>query len=898
MSKQMLFQVFVKYIFYKIMSIKPLARKLLAFSLLFLFVFSSISSARPAKNPFWQLQDDEVVKLPPVNWVRSRMIDVKHVAIDLKFDWDKEQAYGSTIVTLAPFSDTDQIALDAAMMQISAVSLVGGSALKFNYKGGDTNDNLEIMLDRVYKSGESVSVKVDYRTSYKNSADGDTAIGSFGRGLRFIKPTKEEPNKPMQIWSQGETEFNRYWFPSYDSPNDFRTSELTATVDKKYTVISNGALAETKDNADNTRTFHWKMDTPYTNYLTSIVVGEYAEVKQEWNGIPIINYGYKDQSKEVAATVKNLPDTVKFFSEITGVKYPYPKYSQAFVEDFGGGMENISATTQIQEMIHDERTLLDEDSDSLQAHELAHQWFGDFVTCRDWGQIWLNESFATYFDALYNEHSKGHDDFLYENVRANQDQYFQTWNDGNRRPIVTKNYANKDAMFDNYAYPRGAAVLHLLRKHLGDAGFYKSLNNYLTTNANQPVSTEDLRIAIEESTGQSMDWFFDQWLYKMGHPIFEVTKNYDAATKKLTLNVKQNQKIDPKNEFPQVEYFQGKIDIDVDGKTTQVWLDPKAENVFTIDSATAPKLVGFDNEGTWIKEVTFEKSTDELLYQMANDNDVLGRRSAMDELSKRADTEGERAKILAAFLESAKNDKFWRIRRAAISEISNLIVPQALPNVEVPAVKMDESLSTFLVSAAKTSKESLIRADSIELLSTTKDAKYAELYSAALNDQSYAVVDKAAIALGETKNPKSFDALMKLVNTQSWRGRIQTAGLQGLASLGDKRAFDVALKFASDKTQPVGARTAALGVIGETGRGNPKAFPVVFDAFKASLETSDFNGIFVTTRAIINLGDPRGQEAFDMLKAKFKDNQQIMGFVMFLEMQFKQSLEKKSKLEG
>ena len=884
--------------FKKIMTFRFIARQAFALSMLFVLVFSSIISARPSKNPFWTLQDDEVVKLPPTNWIRSRAIDVKHVAIDLKFDWEKEQAFGSTVVTLAPFRDTDKIALDAAMMQINSVSLANGAALKFNYKGGDTNDNLEITLDRIYRSGENVSVKIDYRTSYVNSVDGDTAIGSFGKGLRYIKPTSSEPNRPMQIWSQGETEFNRFWFPSYDSPNDFRTSELKATVEKKYTVVSNGKLISDTENTDGTRTFHWKMDTPYTNYLTSIVIGEFADVRQEWQGIPIHNFGYKNQTKETVATVKNLPDMLDFFSKVTGVKYPYPKYAQSFVEDFGGGMENISATTMIIEMIHDERELLDGDDDSLQAHELAHQWFGDYVTCRHWSEIWLNESFATYFDALYNEHSRGHDDFLYENVRANQNQYYQTWNDGNRRPIITKNYANKDAMFDTYAYPRGAAVLHILRRHLGDEGFYKSLNNYLTTNANQPVSTEDLRIAIEESTGQSMDWFFDQWLYKMGHPVFEVTKNYSGG--KLTLNVKQTQKVDAKNEFQQVELFEGKIDVEIDGRIEQVWLKPQAENKFTFDAPSEPKLVDFDNEGTWIKEITFEKTTEELLYQRANDKDVLGRRWAMRELAKRADAEGEgeRTKILAALLDSAKNDKFWRVRRAAISEISDLIVPQAMPLVEVPPVKMDEALSTFLASSARNSKESLIRAESIELLSKTKDAKYANIYLTAINDQSYGVIDQAAAALGETKNPKAFEALVKLVNTPSWRGRIQIAGLNGLSTLGDKRGFDIALKFASDKTQPVEARIAAVSVLGETGKGNPKAFPIIFEAFKSALETNDFNGIFTTIRALIGLGDPRGQQAFNLLKIKFKNDQQIMNFVLFLEMQFKQSQEKKFINEG
>jgi aminopeptidase N len=569
------------------MNYKPLRSKIFIPIFAFLVSLATIAGAQPP-------DPDEYRKLPPVNYIRSRVVDIKHVAIDLRFDWDKEQAFGSTIVTLAPFKDTNQIYLDAASMTISAVTLANGTPLKYTYDGKKDGDNLEITLDRAVKRGEDVSIKIEYRTNYVNTADAETAIGSFGRGLRFIKPTEDNPGKPRQIWSQGETEFNRYWFPSYDSPNDFRTSELRATVDKKYTVVSNGKLVEVKENTDGTRTFYWKMDTPHANYLTSIVVGEYAEVKQEWNGIPIINYGYPNETKEVAATVKNLPDMVKFFSEITGVKYAYPKYAQTFVEDFGGGMENISATTMIEEMIHDERELLDGDQDGLQAHELAHQWFGDFVTTRDWGQIWLNESFATYFDALYQEHSKGREDFLYASVRSNQEAYFGAWNEGLRRPIVTNRYPNKDAMFDTYAYPRGAAVLHMLRRHLGDEAFFKSLNHYLTSNAHQPVSTEDLRIAIEETTGQSMDWFFEQWLYKMGHPIFEVTKSYDDAKKTLTLNVKQTQKINPKDEFPQVEFFQTYVDVEIDDRVERVWIKPQAENVFTFAVAANPKLVNFD----------------------------------------------------------------------------------------------------------------------------------------------------------------------------------------------------------------------------------------------------------------------------------------------------------------
>lgn len=857
--------------------------------MLVVFGLSSAVSARPLL-PANIFQQEEIKKLPPVNWIRSRKVDIKHLDIDLRFDWDKEQAYGTTVVTLSSFNDSDTFLLDAAMMTINSVTLANGTPLKFTYDGKKDNDNLEVKLDRAYKAGEEIKVKVDYRTNYVNTADSDTSIGSFGRGLRFIKPTEDNPNKPRQIWSQGESEFNRYWFPSYDTPNDFRTTDLRATVTKPFFVVSNGKLIETKENADNTRTFHWKMEQPYSNYLTSIVVSETTPVTQDFEGVPVYNYGYTNETKEVAATVKNLPATMKFFSEITGVKYPYPKYSQAFVEDFGGGMENISSTTQIEEMIHDERELLDTDSESLQSHELAHQWFGDYVTCRDWGQIWLNESFATYMQAMWTERLKGHEEFLYTDVRGNQNNTIGTWNSGTRRPIVTKYYSNKDALFDTYAYPGGGSVLHMLRKHLGDAPFYKSLNNYLTSNAHQPVSTEDLRIAIEETTGQSMDWFFDQWIYRMGHPIFEVTQSYDEASKKLTLNVKQTQKIDLTNEYPQTAYFQTYVEIEIENRVQRVWLKPQELNTFTFDLPAKPKLVNFDYEGTLLKEMKFDKSTDDLLYQMANDKDVIGRRWAMNELERQS-SEGPKDRIVAALITSAEKDPFWRIRRAALSVLANIYSPDPPPGQSRPAAKLDANVEASVVRLAKDPK-SLIRADAIELLGETQDKKHAPIFIAALNDQSYSVIDQTALALARVKDPRAFDALAKLAATPSWRGRIATAGLTGLAELGDKRGLDVGLKMANDRSQLSGVRTAAAAVVGATGSGDPRAFPLVFGRFKKALDSGNVGELIGSMQALIKVADPRGQEAFDMLKEKYKGQPGPLNVIGQHEAQFKAAIKR------
>lgn len=864
-------------------------RYFIAVFLISIFAFPAMG--RPlVRNPL--VQTEEKRKLPPVNWIRSRKVDIKHVAIDLNFDWEKESASGSTTVTLTPFVTTNTVSLDAAGMTIRSVNLADGTELKYTYNATAENDNLEVDLDRFYKRGEDIAVKVSYATNFVNKADTDTAIGSFGRGLRFIRPTEDEPSKPRQIWSQGETEFNRYWFPSYDTPNDFRTSELRATVAKPYTVISNGKLESTTENADGTRTFYWKMDTPYTNYLTSIVIGEYEVVEQDFDGIPVRNFGYVGQSKEVAATVRNLPDMMRFFSDKIGVKYPYAKYSQSMVEDFGGGMENISATTMIQEMIHDERTLLDEDSDSLQAHELAHQWFGDLVTCRDWGQIWLNESFATYLDALYAEHSKGHSEFLYANVRENQDQYFDTWEGGNRRPIVTKYYGNKDAMFDSYAYPRGAAVLHMLRKHLGDELFWRSLNHYLVSNINQPVSTEEFRIAIEEVTGQSMDWFFDQWLYRMGHPIFEVSQAYDEAKKELTLTVKQTQKVDPNDEFPQVEFFQSYVDVEIDDRVERVWLKPQAENVFVFNAPARPRLVNFDYESTLIKQITFEKPIADLVYQAQNDKDVLGRNWAIGQLELRAEVPDQKQEAIAALTAVMEKDEFWRLRRASIAAIDRIFAGDPLPTGDKPAVKLD---APILQAALKLTADpnSLVRGDAYSLVAATKDKKYEDLLIKALDDRSYYVVDQASEGLAEMGASKAFESLSKLTAGRSWRGRLEMAGLNALAELEDKRALEPALKLARDKTRSLEVRTAALAVVGSVGKGDPRAFPLIFDQFKKALEENDFNNLILGINAIVRLADPRGQQAFDLMKAKFKDQPDLLGGVAFFEQQFKEALKKK-----
>lgn len=827
-------------------------RALPSFSLILIIALTSSSFAKrlPVLEKEFQAPQQSR-SIPPTHYIPDHDFDTLHISLNLRFDWEHEQLNGVETFVFKPLvGNLKQIELDAAEMTATSIKTASGKPLKFEMRSAD--EKLRIELDHPYQPADELELVIDYHTNGPQTK----LAGLVGAALRFIKPSPDDPTKPKQIWSQGETEYNHYWFPCYDHPNDFFTSEITATVEKPFSVISNGKLLETKDNKDGTRTFHWKIEQPHASYLTSIVVGEYVPVVSDYQGIPIITNVYPSELNEGRVTAARLPEMVKFFSEKTGLKYPYAKYAQTIARDFGGGMENISATTQTDNMIHDARTELDSNTDGLQSHELAHQWFGDYVTCRDWSDIWLNESFATYFQAMWDEHKLGGDDFLYSDVKANQDAYLATWNQGSRRPIVTKNYANPDAVFDNYAYPRGGAVLHMLRQTLGEDNWWKAINYYLRKYANQPVETEQFRIAIEESTGQAMDWFFDEWLYKMGHPIFRVTQTYDPAAKALKLSVEQLQKIDSTSQFPQVAFFQTPVDIEIatasGTRIERVTILPKVEQTFTLAVDSKPLLVNFDYHGMLIKEVQFEKTTDELAYQLTKDDDVLGRDWALGQLSKRATaattSDVEKQRIATELANAVAREKFWGVRVDAATALAGLRSPD---------------VQAALVAATRDSK-ARVRAQAVTSLASWKDPSLADLYEKLLSDQSYAVIKAAAPALGQTKSSGAYDALTKLLAEPSWRDNITVSALSGLAELKDKRSLDVAFRYAGDGNR-VAVRAAALRLLGQIGQDDPKAFSLIAAMATKAYAGGDFNLASASGEALVSLGDPRGLPIFEQI---------------------------------
>jgi aminopeptidase N len=819
--------------------------------------------------------------LPPTQYIPGHDYDMRHIKLDLRFDWESEQAIGTATITFSPLAPNfRRVEFDAAYMTFSSVKLASGTPLQ--YEADAPKEKLRINLDRAYQPTDVISVMIDYRTNGV-APDGGSSK-PFGRGLTFIKPTQDEPTRPRQIWSQGEAETNHFWFPCYDHPNDFATTEMIATVDQPFMAISNGRLLETKNNRDNTRTFHWKMEQPHASYLVSIVVGEYAPVETSYQGIPIITYVYPNEIEEGRVTAARLGDMVKFFSEKTGLKYPYAKYAQTVAHDFGGGMENITATTQTDGMIHDARTELDQTQDGLQSHELAHQWFGDYVTCRTWGDLWLNESFATYFQAMWDEHHFGRDDFLYRDVKANQDSYYQAWAQGVRRPVSTSNYRDPDAMFDVYSYPRGGAVLHMLRRALGEENWWRSLNHYLRKYANQPVQTEQLRIAIEEATGQPMDWFFEEWVYKMGHPIFRVAKDYNQAAKTLTLTIKQEQKPDPAYSYPQAVFFRTPVDIEIGTSTsTRVerrMIEPQEEQTLTFQVDAQPVLVNFDYGSTLVKELRFDKPTDELVYQLTRDEDVMGRMWALGQLSNRMKDqttgEAERGRIETVLAASLSNDKFWGMRVEAATALNG-----------APG-----SASRTALLAAVRDKDARVRARAISSLAASRDASLADVYVKSLNDQSYATIRIAALALGATRSPAAYDALTKLLDTPSWRNNIRASALNGLAALGDRRALDAGLRYAAPGNEAQ-VRVAAIYLLGSAGKDDARVFPLLSNALNHAVATNNGALRNAASEALVSLGDQRGVELFEQVLKKINNQGE-----QFSIRQFQKRLREAAKKQG
>jgi aminopeptidase N len=696
----------------------------------------------------------------------TKINDLVHTRLDAKFDYSKSYLNGKAWLTLKPhFYATDSLQLDAKGMNIHKVELVKAGKnipLKYSYDSLFLN----IILDRTYKKDESYVVYIDYTAKPDEfRAEGSAAI-TDAKGLYFINPTGEEKDKPTQIWTQGETEATSVWIPTIDRTNQKTTNEFNLTVPDKYVTLSNGKITAQKKNADGTRTDTWVMELPHSPYLFFIGVGDFAVVKDAYKDKEVSYYVEKSYEKVARKIFGLTPEMIKFFSEkVTGIDYPWVKYSQIVGRDYvSGAMENTTATLHQESAQQNARELVDGNNwESTIAHELFHQWFGDYVTAESWSNLTVNESFADYSQLLWLEYKYGADEAGFENF--NEMSQYMSRPEDSKKHLVRFYYDDKEDMFDLVSYQKGGRILHMLRTFVGDDAFFKSLNKYLTANKFGNGSAHKLRLAFEEVTGRDLNWFFDQWYFGSGHPKLEISYGYDAPTQTAKVFIKQTQAGDKIFKLPMaIDVYNG-----ASKKRYNVWAENKADT-FSFTVSSKPDLINVDADRITLMERKDDKTLSEYIHQYNYAGKYLDRRDAL-EFAARNLKDASAYNLLVKGL----NDPFYRIRLRALSNLA--------------AAKLDDATISKIESIAKNDDHAVTRAAAIDALAKLKKDIYKDFFTKATRDSSYSIAGAALEALGQIDGNQAF-AIASALQKDDNRGRLLSAITNVIIKYGDESAYD------------------------------------------------------------------------------------------------------------
>ncbi len=681
----------------------------------------------------------------------TKQNDLVHTKLQAEFDYEKSQLLGKVWITLQPhFYETKELVLDAKGMEIKAVEMVkaGSKNIPLGYSYDD-NLTLKIFLDKVYKGSEKYTIYIDYIAKPDELETQGSAAIKDAKGLYFVNPKGEEKDKPTQIWTQGETEATSVWVPTIDKPNQKTTQEFYLTVPDKYVSLSNGKLVSQTKNKNGTRTDYWKMDLPHAPYLFFIGVGDYAVVKDTYKGKEVSYYVEKEYGKVAKRIFGNTPEMMKFFSEkVTGVEYPWIKYAQIVGRDYvSGAMENTTATLHQESAQQNARELIDGNKwESTIAHELFHQWFGDYVTAESWSNLTVNESFADYSQYLWTEYKDGKDAAGEENDNEMQ-AYLRS--NSSKKDLVRFYYADKEDMFDLVSYQKGGRILNMLRNYVGDPAFFKSLNKYLTDNKFGTGNAQKLRLSFEAITGKDLNWFFNQWYFNSGHPKLDISSTYKSDDKKVQLIVQQTQ--------DSLKLFQMPVAVDVyTGKSKtryDVWMKNKSDT-FYFTATSKPDFVKFDGDNVLLAEKKEQKSLSEYVAQYYQAAQYLDRKEAIDYVAKN-NKEVEAINLLKA----AIKDPYYKLRMRAIKNLQDV-------QVDDVTIKQIEKIATA-------DAYSLVRAEAVDFLGNLKQLKYQNLFLKAVKDSSYSIAGAALEGLGEINEKVALELLPEL--KKDMKGRLKIA---------------------------------------------------------------------------------------------------------------------------
>jgi aminopeptidase N len=758
-------------------------------------------------------------------------IDADHYSLEVELYPERRRIEAVCTVRLRPAGDTsiDTVRLDLEGLEVYSVKDEAGKPLEWEHEGGELLVDLRWPLD----AGEELELEVAYG-------------GRPAKGLWFAGDAEGEPS---HVFTQGQCEDSRWWFPCNDIPSDRATSEVTVTMPVEWVATAAGERVERTEDGD-TAVEHWRMATPHPAYLTTLVAGDLVVREGSWEDVPLTYLAPESHARWMEPTFAETGRMLGFFSGLTGIRYPYAKYSQAAVENFPfGGMENISATTLTVNALKDERGRMDREATKLIAHEAAHQWFGNLLTCADWSHIWLNEGFATYMEALYLEGTRGLDAYRVH-MQDMIAKYVEADQGGNLRPIVHGDYEDPiDLFFDGHVYPGGASRLHLLRFVLGDDDFFRGLRTYTAENVGRSVVTDDFQHAMEKVSGKDLDGFFEQWIHGVGHPEFLVSWKWNERTGKVTVSVTQRQS--PVAGVPSV--FETPVLIEVRdrrGNTLHRVEVTERNQRFELPSQGRPVWVRFDKYGWIPKELDSRKTYDEWLAILTTDDDVNGRRMAARMLGTMAadQLDFERKEFhVAELVGRLRTDDSEAVRVAA---------------AEALGVAGGLEARARLMKAARSDVSPAVRVAALDALASFGlDADLARFADEVFEERFTWKTMGAAAGLYAAADPsEAYRWLTTRMLEDSPNDALRVAIMPHLGGLDDEASVDQMVDWMEDESASSAARVAAARQLGESHRGGA----AVSEALAELLEHQDYKLRRAAISSLAKRAEPAGIRALEV----------------------------------
>lgn len=651
----------------------------------------------------------------------ERKWDLLHVRLELEPVWEKQELIGNATLSLQPyFYQQDSLLLDGRGFEVYSAEAISGTQLvskAFRYDG----EKIRIGLSRAFRKGEVLKVKIKYRAKPTELPKGGSLAITDDQGIYFINPDGKKPGIPQQIWTQGETRGARCWFPCIDEPNEKCTQEMHITVENRFKTLSNGLLSKSIKKENGMRTDVWEMKLPHSPYLFMMAIGEFEVVADKCGKLPL-HYWVEPKYRKVAGKIfGNTPAMISHFSRLLDYPFPWPKYDQVVVRNFvSGAMENTSASVFMEALQCSAKELVDRNWDDIIAHELFHQWFGDLVTLESWANLPLNESFANYAEYLWLEHHVGRNDADLAGLREKQ-QYFY---EASRKcePLIRFHHDKPDDMFDSHSYAKGGRILHMLRNELGDDAFFESLKLYLKRNAFKTAEIHDLRMAMEEVSGRDLNWFFNQWFLKPGHP--ELRTETAFSGNQLEIRIHQEQDT---SYFP-VYRLHIPVDIYTGGTVRrEILLLDALSDTFRFQMPNEPELVLLDAEASILARFNTTKTAEQWQAQYRLARLGIHRIITLQEIRETI----EKSPSIDKIWETALKDSFWVCREMALDELQekdSLMISRLLPEVQKMAVA-DPKPS--------------VRKAALEVLAQVKFREKRELLLVAMKDSSLAASSEA-----------------------------------------------------------------------------------------------------------------------------------------------------------